>query len=134
MIIRKAQPSDAASILLLMNEGFGWENNKPISSTFFNRDHIFCMLAVNDENEVMGMASLHILEKINRRSALVEDVVVFKKYRGNSVGKKIIEQLIEISKEKNCYKIILNTQEENISYYEKLGFIKKQLQMEIRLN
>ena len=48
--------------------------------------------------------------------------------------KKIIEQLIEISKEKNCYKIILNTQEENISYYEKLGFIKKQLQMEIRLN
>ena len=61
-------------------------------------------------------------------------MVVFKKYRGNSVGKKIIEQLIEISKEKNCYKIILNTQQENISYYEKLGFIKKQLQMEIRFN
>ena len=59
MIIRKAQPSDAASISLLMNEGFGWENNKPISSTFFNRDHIFCMLAVNDENEDIGMASLH---------------------------------------------------------------------------
>ena len=52
MIIRKAQPSDAASISLLMNEGFGWENNKPISSTFFNRDHIFCMLSLFPGNSM----------------------------------------------------------------------------------
>ena len=46
----------------------------------------------------MGSASLHLLQKINRRLGIIEDVVVFKKFRGKMVGVKLIKQLIESQK------------------------------------
>ena len=80
----------------------------------------------------MGSASLHLIQKIDRKIGLIEDVVVFKKFQGKKIGFKIIKELIEISKNEKCYKIILNTNKKNISYYKKLGFNLKEFQMELR--
>tara|TARA_A100001011_G_scaffold166602_1_gene175318 strand:+ start:974 stop:1378 length:405 start_codon:yes stop_codon:yes gene_type:complete len=132
MIIRNAELTDASKLSLLMNEGFGWENTKPSESSFFTNKNITCLIAENDQGEMMGTASLHLLQKINRRLGIIEDVVVFEKYRGKMVGVELIKQLIEISKDLKCYKLILNTNEETVQYYEYFGFIKKQLQMELR--
>ena len=132
MKIRKAELKDASKLSLLMNEGFGWENTKPFESSFFNSNNIICLIAENDQGEIMGSASLHLLQKINRRHGIIEDVVVFKKFRGKMVGVKLIKQLIKISKDSKCYKLILNTNEDTVHYYECFGFIKKQLQMELR--
>ena len=132
MKIRKAESADVSSLSLLMNEGFGWQISDSFSSSFLSSDHITCLIAENEKGEVMGTASLHLLQKIDRKLGIIEDVVVFKKYRGKAVGVRIIEELIQLSKNKNCYKVILNTKEENLYYYEKIGFTKKQLQMELR--
>jgi|TARA_A200000113_G_scaffold159875_1_gene144598 glucosamine-phosphate N-acetyltransferase len=132
MKIRKAESADVSSLSLLMNEGFGWQISDSFSSSFLSSDHITCLIAENEKGEVMGTASLHLLQKIDRKLGIIEDVVVFKKYRGKAVGVRIIEELIQLSKNKNCYKVILNTKEDNLSYYEKIGFTKKQLQMELR--
>ena len=80
----------------------------------------------------MGSSSLHIIEKINRKVGLIEDVVVFKKYRGKSVASSLVSQLISISKKEGCYKTILNTDSKTKCFYEKLGFTQKNFQMEIR--
>lgn len=81
----------------------------------------------------MGSASLHLLQKINRRIGIIEDVAVFEKFRGKKIGVNLINELIKLSKNEDCYKVILNTKLDNLSYYEKLGFVSKELQMELRL-
>ena len=82
--------------------------------------------------ESADVSSLSLLMNEGFGWGIIEDVVVFKKYIGKAVGVRIIEELIQLSKNKNCYKVILNTKEDNLSYYEKIGFTKKQLQMELR--
>jgi ribosomal protein S18 acetylase RimI-like enzyme len=43
-----------------------------------------------------------------------------------------LKKLIEIGKQKNCDKIVLNTSEKNSKFYEKIGFEKNEIQMVIR--
>ena len=132
MLIRGVNKKDAESLNLLMKEGFGWEDNNDFSQSFFSNKNIFCLVAESEKGQIMGSSSLHIIEKINRKVGLIEDVVVFKKYRGNSVASTLVSQLISISKKEGCYKTILNTESKTISIYKKLGFTQKNLQLEIR--
>ena len=132
MLIRVANKEDAKSLILLMKEGFGWKNKDSLSEGFFSNKNIFCLVAESDRGKVMGSSSLHIIEKINRKVGLIEDVVVFKKFRGKSVASSLVSQLISISKKEGCYKTILNTDSKTKSFYEKLGFTQKNFQMEIR--
>ena len=132
MFIRVANKEDAKSLILLMKEGFGWKNKDSLSEGFFSNKNIFCLVAESDRGKVMGSSSLHIIEKINRKVGLIEDVVVFKKFRGKSVASSLVSQLIYISKKEGCYKTILNTDSKTKSFYEKLGFTQKNFQMEIR--
>ena len=132
MLIRIANKEDAKSLILLMKEGFGWKNKDSLSEGFFSNKNIFCLVAESDTGKVMGSSSLHIIEKINRKVGLIEDVVVFKKFRGKSVASSLVSQLISISKKEGCYKTILNTDSKTKSFYEKLGFTQKNFQMEIR--
>ena len=132
MLIRGVNKKDAESLILLMKEGFGWEDNYGFSQSFFSNKNIFCLVAENEKGQIMGSSSLHIIKKINRKVGLIEDVVVFKKYRGKSVASSLVSQLITVSKKKGCYKTILNTNYKKKSFYEKLGFTQKNFQMEIR--
>ena len=132
MLVRGVNKKDAKSLILLMKEGFGWENNDDAYLSFFSNKNIFCLIAENEEGQIMGSSSLHIIEKINRKVGLIEDVVVFKKFRGKSVASSLVTQLISISKKEGCYKTILNTDSKTKFFYEKLGFTQKNIQMEIR--
>tara|TARA_B000000532_G_scaffold18387_1_gene12832 strand:+ start:317 stop:718 length:402 start_codon:yes stop_codon:yes gene_type:complete len=132
MLVRGVNKKDAKSLILLMKEGFGWENNDDAYLSFFSNKNIFCLIAENEEGQIMGSSSLHIIEKINRKVGLIEDVVVFKKFRGKSVASSLVTQLISISKKEGCYKTILNTDSKTKFFYEKLGFTQKNFQMEIR--
>ena len=132
MIIRGVNKKDAESLNLLMKEGFGWEDNNDFSQSFFSNKNIFCLVAESEKGQIMGSSSLHIIEKINRKVGLIEDVVVFKKYRGKSVASSLVSQLISISKKEGCYKTILNTDYKTIPFYKKIGFTQNNLQLEIR--
>ena len=132
MRIERGKFQDAESLTTLMKEGFGWKNKGDMSKDFFSNKNIFCLVAKNKKNEIMGTSTLHIIEKVDRRIGLIEDVVVSKKFRGKLVASSIIKKLISISKKEGCYKTILNTDSKTESFYEKLGFAQKNLQMEIR--
>lgn len=68
---------------------------------------------------------IHNLGKV----AHIEDIIVDEFYRNRKLGKIIIDYLTSISKENNCYKVILNCTDENVKFYEKCGFQKKENQM-----
>lgn len=59
----------------------------------------------------------------------VEDVVVDQACRGAKVGQVLIESLCAFCREKGCYKVILDCAEENVGFYEKSGFARKEVQM-----
>ena len=132
MKIERGKFQDAENLTTLMKEGFGWKNKGNMSKDFFSNKNIFCLVAKNKKDEIMGTSTLHIIEKIDRRIGLIEDVVVSKKFRGKSVASSIIKKLISISKKEGCYKTILNTDSKTEPFYEKLGFAQKNFQMEIR--
>ena len=122
---------DFSSVKNLLIDGFSKNFDNDINLNFINNQSNFGFVAINNES-IIGFASIHIIEKLNRRSCLIEDVVVDKSERGKGVGKLLIEHLINFSKSKSCDKIILNSKESNIPFYNKLGFVQNEIQMIIR--
>ena len=52
----------------------------------------------------------------------IEDIVVHKDYRCFGIAKNILQKLMDLGKNRNCYKIILDCKSELIPFYEKNGF------------
>jgi glucosamine-phosphate N-acetyltransferase len=65
--------------------------------------------------------------------AHIEDVCVKKEYRGQGYGKQIVQTLIQVAKEKGCYKVTLDCSDANIAFYEKCQFEKRGNQMSMLL-
>lgn len=122
---------DFSSVKNLLIDGFSKNFDNDINLNFINNQSNFGFVAINNET-IIGFASIHIIEKLNRRSCLIEDVVVDKSERGKGIGKLLIKHLINFSKSKSCDKIILNSKESNIPFYNKLGFVQNEIQMIIR--
>jgi ribosomal protein S18 acetylase RimI-like enzyme len=123
---------DFNNIKNLLLEGFSKNFDKNLNLDFIKNQNSFGFLAKNNKKTI-GYASVHIIDKINRRSCLIEDVVVEKNQRGKGVGKKLIMHIINFSKSKSCDKIILNSSESNILFYEKLGFVQNEIQLVMRI-
>lgn len=98
-----------------------------------NEDHQ--IIVIEDiEKEIIGTGTILIERKILHnmgKVAHIEDIVINKNKRGSGLGFKIINYLVDIAKEKNCYKVILNCSEENVPFYEKCGFKQKSKQMSL---
>ena len=71
---------------------------------------------------------------MTRKMGLIEDVAVNLKYRGKGIGKKLIQKLIVESKKQGCDKTVLSSTENNVPFYEKIGFTVNELQMVLRNN
>lgn len=61
----------------------------------------------------------------NSKIAHIEDLIINYQYRSKGMGKLLLNHLINYAKNKECYKIILNCDDELVCYYKKNGFIKK---------
>lgn len=89
-----------------------------------------------DTNQIVGSATLLIEQKFiheGSKAGHIEDVVTRKGFEGKGIGKGIIEKIIEIAKEKQCYKIILDCDEKISKFYEKIGFEKRGIMMRINI-
>lgn len=85
------------------------------------------LLAVFEEDRIVGMAGVHFRETCFRKIATIEDVVVDKEYRGKGLGKKLVEGLIKTAREQGASRVELTSKpkrKESKALYEKLGFKK----------
>ena len=65
------------------------------------------------------------LTRLGSSIAFVENVVTDKEYRGQGLGRKVMEKAIEFARENNCYKVILQSasfRKEAHQFYKNLGF------------
>ena len=116
------QRNDFDAVKKLLIEGFSSKFKNDINENFFLLNNYGFVL--KEDEKLLGFASIHVINKINRISCLIEDVVIDSNYRGKGLGKLLINHLIKFSKTLDSDKIILNSKESNTKFYEKLGFKK----------
>ena len=90
-----------------------------------NPDHIIHVAI--DDKKIVGSTTLFIEQKFIHDGGLVghiEDVVVRKDYEGQGIGMKLVISLLDVAKQKKCYKTILNCEDNLRPFYEKIGFKK----------
>ena len=65
------------------------------------------------------------LTRLGSSIAFVENVVTDSEYRGQGLGRKVMEKAIEFARKNNCYKVILQSasfRKEAHQFYKNLGF------------
>ena len=88
-----------------------------------NPDHVVAVAQV--DGAIVGASTLFIESKFIHDGGLVghiEDVAVAADFQGRGVGKKIIQYVMNMAKERGCYKIVLGCTDDVKPFYEKLGF------------
>jgi len=81
---------------------------------------------------IVGAGTVFMEQKFTRNLGIVghiEDIVVDKSMQGRKLGLRIINALTGISEAKGCYKTILNCSDDNIAFYKKCGYEKKENEM-----
>jgi glucosamine-phosphate N-acetyltransferase len=98
-----------------------------------NPKHIIIIAELN--GEIIGTTTLLVEPKFIHQGGKVghiEDVVVRKEFQGRKIGQKIIKFVLQIAKNKGCYKTILDCSDDVKSFYEEMGF--KQHSNELRFD
>ena len=97
-----------------------------------NKNHIIFVCEDVINNKIIATGTLIIEPKLIHGCSYVghiEDIVVDNQYGGQNYGKLIITKLIEYAKNNDCYKVILDCNDNVQKFYEKCGFHKKENQM-----
>ena len=132
---RKVERKDLGEVFLLLQQ--------LTEIDYSNRDEEDCWNKFNSntssnsivglyKDEVIAYGSLVVENKIRGEAAgHIEDIVVDNKVRGNNVGVMLIDELIKIGKEKECYRITLFCKEHLIKFYNKNGFEVNSMAMKL---
>ena len=99
-------------------------------------------VAVNEEDVCVGYAFCQLQEQpfstnmVPFDSLFIDDLCVDQNIRGKHIGQKIFEHVKEEAKKMGCYEVTLNVWEGNDTarrFYEKMGMVPKETQMEFIL-
>jgi len=137
MIFRHIEPNDYYKDYLTLLEQLTIVEEEKIDFIQFqsfvnNLSNKHIIIVIEDNNKIIGTGTLLIENKVIHNMGLVghiEDIVIHNNYRKQGLGKKLIDELINISIQSNCYKSILDCNEKNVNFYQNSGFIQKEIQM-----
>tara|TARA_B110000902_G_scaffold253793_1_gene316890 strand:- start:170 stop:607 length:438 start_codon:yes stop_codon:yes gene_type:complete len=83
---------------------------------------------LDEENNIIAAITLIIEQKIIHNGQCVghiEDFVVLEKEQKKGVGDLLLQHVLQIAKQNNCYKVILDCHPYLENYYIKKGFSRK---------
>ena len=137
LIIRKIIESDLENGFLESLDSLRKASNLEQSSAknilkniLENENHIIHVAEL--DGEIVGSTTLLIEPKFIHQGGFVghiEDVAVKKEFEGQGIGMKLVLSLLDVAKEKKCYKTILNCEDKLLPFYEKIGFKQKSTEM-----
>ncbi len=135
MEIREFSRKDQAGVLGCLKEVWSIDSiEDKVLFDFIGNDNYLYVVEENDE--ILGCATLHIQKKLIRNgglAAFIEEVVVRNEHRGKGIGEDLIRKIIEVAKEMGCYKVTLSCFPERVAFYERCGFAKENHTMRISL-
>lgn len=86
---------------------------------------LFELYLLEIAGEIVGMASLHYIETLAKKSAWIEDLVVHPKHQGKGLGKKMMKHVVGRAKKKGIKHIDLTSSPHRVvanHLYKKLKF------------
>lgn len=134
MEFRELNEGDLESLVKLYeqldgsNEGFTADAARSVwKSEIEGNKNIKYFGAIEDGKVVSTCFCLIIpnLTRLGSSACFVENVVTDKDHRGQGLGKKIMERAIAFARERDCYKVILESasfRKEAHQFYKNLGF------------
>ena len=122
MEITKMSIKDLESISTILEIEFDdfWNYNI-LKNELQNPNSLY--IVCKDSDEIIGFAGI----TITLDTAEINNIVIRKSYRGNGFSTPLLENLINIAKEKKCMKVNLEVASSNniaINLYKKFGFEK----------
>ena len=152
MKIRKATKEDIESINKLDRESVGY--HKKFDKDFYTVSEKFWKIKKNSQikaikslknlilvadidGEVIGYIWGYIEEIMGYKVGKIQELIVSSKERGKGIGKKIINSMLDFFKSNGCIISEIEVFVDNIStvnVYEKIGFIKREHKMQLRLD
>ena len=137
--IRKACRNDVPHIVqLLSNDSLGKTRESykdPLPQEYYDAyteidsDKNNCLIVVEDNGKIIGTSQLTIITYLTYRGGKrgqIEGVRIDEAYRGQGIGKLMIEWAIGKSRELGCHVVQLTMdkqRDETIQFYKKLGFV-----------
>ena len=100
------------------------EKAKEIFEKVSSNSNHFVYVAILD-GRIVGSTTMLIEPKFIHNGgnvAHIEDVVVSKDYQRKGIGEMLMRSLLDLAKDNNCYKTILDCTDEVKPFYEKIGF------------
>ena len=128
--IRKIEKKDYPAVLNLIKELALFERApEKVTNTvelMNEEENYFQSLVAEDEKgDIIGMAIFFFAYFTwVGKSLYLDDIVVSEKYRGNKIGTKLLEKVVEFGKQNNCKRIrwqVLDWNVEAIEFYRKYG-------------
>jgi predicted GNAT family N-acyltransferase len=120
--IKKAEDGDEISKLIeVRKKVFVEEQNVPQELEIDECDKEATHFIVMYNNEIIGTARLVISENKGKIGRLC----VLKEFRSQGIGFKLMNKIIEYSKEIGLKYVYLEAQVHAIPFYEKIGFVAK---------
>ena len=100
-----------------------------------SNNNIQKIIVIIYNNELIGAGTIFRMVKLhNNPVGQIEDVIIKDKYRGEGLGRMLIDKLTKLGLEDlSCYKIILNCLEKNINFYKKCNFQEVGVEMKYTL-
>lgn len=119
--IEKMTIQDLEKIQNILISDFDDFWNYNILKQEFLNENSYLLVAKTVDGTIVGFAGIQfILDEVN-----INNIVTKINYRNNGIGSKLLQKIIDISKEKNMKTITLEVNENNsyaISLYDKFGF------------
>ena len=129
--VRSAEGSDAVALAALLRQ---LGNDEPPLDTqrlfhYLEQPGAKTLTLVAErDGTLLGTCSLHLIEHIAHdfaRSAILEDMVVDSRARGQGIGQALIHRAVEQAREWGCYKLALSShlqREAAHRFYAAMGF------------
>ena len=150
MLLRDASPQDLAAIVaLLADDALGAtreELTDPLPEPYHDAFAAIeadpnnrVMVLVDDRDEVVGTFQLTLLPNLSHRGswrAQIEAVRIAASHRGQGIGRRLIEDAIQMARAADCRLVQLTTdraREDAVEFYLSLGFEATHHGMKLRL-
>ena len=130
---RNIQQSDLASVFPLLqqltNIDYSSRNLEDCWKGFTENNSSNAIVGLLDGN-IIAYGSIVIENKIRGELAgHIEDIVVCKSVRNQGIGVELIDKLVEIGKNRGCYRVTLLCDNALSIFYEKNGFVESAISM-----
>lgn len=131
--IRKGVKLDLSQVLDLIKELAIYENApnevivtiEEMENDAFGKNPIFEFFVAEVEKKIVGISLYYIKYSTWKgKCVFLEDIIVTKQFRKHGIGKKLFDEMVNVSKKLNVHRLewqVLNWNEPAIKFYEKIN-------------